>query len=234
MREFESLFMSPFRPISLGVKLTLLMLVLLPAWGAEPADQAAAAQRQSVRAMEASVAKQRAAVARMRASLTYRRDEAPRLAAPLALVTPEFPAPASPGCQPLSEGQVSALVEEAGAREGLAAGLLRAVIEKESASYPCAVSKKGALGLMQLMPATITQLSVRDPFNPEESVSAGTKLLKQLLLRYEGDLALALGAYNAGPARVDAAGGVPAIQETVDYVRQILTRIPRMQDRPLF
>ena len=82
------------------------------------------------------------------------------------------------------------------------------------------------------MPATVTGLSVENPFDPKENVDAGAKLLKQLLVRYGGDVALALGAYNAGPARVDAAGEVPEIQETMDYVNHILTRIGSSSDEP--
>jgi len=92
------------------------------------------------------------------------------------------------------------------------------------------VSKKGALGLMQLMPATVVGLNVEDPFDPKENVDAGARFLKQLLQRYGGDVALALGAYNAGPARVDAAGDVPAIPETMDYVNDILTQIGLSSD----
>jgi soluble lytic murein transglycosylase-like protein len=215
-----------------------LVLALLPAWGAEPArpgiQEAVAAQRRSVLAMAAALARQRASVARMRSSLAAHGETARSARPPLALVTPSPPESFSPGCQALSEAQLSALAEAAGAREGLAADLLKAVIERESASYPCAVSKKGALGLMQLMPATVTELSVQDPFDPEQSVGAGARLLKQFLVRYGGDLALALSAYNAGPARVDAAGGVPEIQETIDYVTRILTRISLSSDNSPF
>ena len=77
---------------------------------------------------------------------------------------------------------------------------------------------------MQLMPATQAQFSVTDPFDPGQSLDAGTKLLKQLLDRYHGDLSMALSAYNAGPARVDKAGGVPEIPETKNYVMTILNR----------
>ena len=226
--------MSPFVPIRQHMKLAALILVLSPVWGAEPDDRGEVSQRLSVRAMETAIAKQRASVARMRRSLARQGTPTPRVDNPLALVTPAQPESASLGCQALSETQVNALVETAGVREGLAVDLLKAVMEKESAFQPCAVSKKGALGLMQLMPATITQLSVRDPFDPEESVGAGAKLLKQLLLRYGGDLTLALSAYNAGPTAVDAAGGVPEIQETMDYVNQILTRISVSSDKTPF
>ena len=74
------------------------------------------------------------------------------------------------------------------------------------------------------MPATLEQFSVKDGFDASENINAGAKFLKQLLTKYGGDVALALGAYNAGPARVDAAGGVPAIPETVNYVNKVLSK----------
>ena len=74
---------------------------------------------------------------------------------------------------------------------------------------------------MQLMPATALQFGVQDPFDPEENINAGARFLKQLMTRYAGDLTLALGAYNAGPGRVDAAGGLPPIAETLNYVQDI-------------
>ena len=80
--------------------------------------------------------------------------------------------------------------------------------------------------MMQLMPATAAGLGVSDPFDPEENISAGTKFLRMMIDRYAGNLPLALGAYNAGPAKVDASGGIPPIQETQDYVRTILGQMP--------
>lgn len=78
---------------------------------------------------------------------------------------------------------------------------------------------------MQLMPATQASLGVRDPFDPQESLVAGARLLKELLVRYSGDLSLVLSAYNAGPLRVDQAGGIPEITETQSYVARILARL---------
>lgn len=137
---------------------------------------------------------------------------------PLVLPTPV----AAPECDPVPEEQIGPLVEEVSKREGLTPDLLRAVIQKESAFLPCAVSRKGAQGLMQLMPATAAQLGVSDPFDPNENIGAGAKLLRQLLERYGGDLGLALGAYNAGPARIDLFGALPPFAETQDYVSDIL------------
>ena len=125
-------------------------------------------------------------------------------------------------CDALPEPELAALIDAAAKREDLQPEIIRAVVRKESAAHPCAVSAKGAQGLMQLMPATASQLSVGNPFDPKENIDAGAKLLKQLLTKYAGDLSLALGAYNAGSGRVDKAGGIPEIAETQNYVAEIL------------
>jgi soluble lytic murein transglycosylase-like protein len=130
-----------------------------------------------------------------------------------------------PECETVAEDEIGPIVNEATAREGLAPGLLNAVIEQESAYRSCAVSPKGAQGLMQLMPATAEQLGVTDPFDPRQNVDAGAKFLKQLIDRYSGNVTLALAAYNAGPNRVDSAGGVPALPETMGYVSGILDKL---------
>jgi soluble lytic murein transglycosylase-like protein len=127
-----------------------------------------------------------------------------------------------------------ALIEELAAKsatKSVSAELIRAVIREESAGRPCAVSPKGALGLMQLMPPTATELGVEDAFDAEQNVRAGTRYLGDLLMRYDGDLRLALAAYNAGPLRVDADRKVPTITETQRYVRRILERLG-LDDEP--
>jgi soluble lytic murein transglycosylase-like protein len=103
--------------------------------------------------------------------------------------------------------------------------LLRAVMEQESGLRPCALSSKGAQGLMQLMPDTAGQFGVDDAFDPKQNIEGGARYLKELLDKYKGDLPLALGAYNAGPASVDQAGKVPDIPETRDYVAAILKKL---------
>lgn len=127
-------------------------------------------------------------------------------------------------CDPMPKQDLDKLVKAASEKEGLKEELIQAVIGKESAARPCALSPKGAQGLMQLMPATAAELGVADPFDPQQNVEGGSHLLKQLLTKYNGDVALALGAYNAGSGRVDRAGGVPAIPETLNYVSDILNR----------
>ena len=128
-------------------------------------------------------------------------------------------------CEAIAEPQLASLIAEAAKREDLQADLLRAVVQKESAGRPCAVSPKGAQGLMQIMPATAAQLSLSDPFDPKQNIDAGAKFLKQLLTKYNGDLSLALGAYNAGSGRVDKEGGVPQNAETQNYVSDILNKL---------
>jgi len=100
--------------------------------------------------------------------------------------------------------------------------LVKAVIAAESNFDPEAVSRKGAQGLMQLMPVTATVLGVEDPLRPTENVRGGTRYLRLMLDRY-GDLERAVAAYNAGPAAVDRYGGIPPYRETQDYVRRVLT-----------
>jgi soluble lytic murein transglycosylase-like protein len=118
------------------------------------------------------------------------------------------------------------LVEEAADREDLEPDLIRSVIRQESAARPCAISSKGAIGLMQLMPSTALQLGVSDSFDPKENVNAGARLLKQFLNMYGGNVALALGAFNAGPNKVTQTGGLPNYAETLDYVQKVLSFLP--------
>ena len=134
--------------------------------------------------------------------------------------------PAPPAdCPPVTAAAMKPIIDREATKQKVDAGLVRAVVEAESAYSPCAVSPVGAMGLMQLMPATAESLQVTDPYDPNQNITAGTQYLKQMLERYGGDIAKALAAYNAGPARVDAAGGVPPIPETQEYVRKIMGKI---------
>jgi hypothetical protein len=113
------------------------------------------------------------------------------------------------------------MIERSAAREGVDPLLVRAVIQVESAYQPKARSRKGAAGLMQLMPETARRYAVANPYDPGSNISAGIKHLKMLLDRY-AQVPLALAAYNAGEAAVDRFGGIPPFPETESYVRQIL------------
>jgi soluble lytic murein transglycosylase-like protein len=116
---------------------------------------------------------------------------------------------------------VEKLVREAADRHSLDPALVRAVIETESHWNPVAVSNRGAAGLMQLIPTTAQRFGANDVFNPKQNVDAGVHYLKTLLERYNGNLDLALAAYNAGEGAVDRAHGVPAFRETRDYVHKV-------------
>lgn len=113
------------------------------------------------------------------------------------------------------------LVSEAAERHHIDPALVRAVIETESGWNATAKSRKGALGLMQLIPTTAVRFGVNDAFSPQQNVDAGVRYLKTLLQRYNGNLDLALAAYNAGEGAVDRAHGIPAFRETRDYVQKV-------------
>jgi soluble lytic murein transglycosylase-like protein len=115
---------------------------------------------------------------------------------------------------------LEAFIDRVSAREGVDAKLVRAVIEVESGYQPRARSPKGAMGLMQLMPATARQYAVTNPYDPASNIEAGIKHLKSLLARFPP--ALALAAYNAGGAAVERFGGIPPYAETRNYVSRIL------------
>jgi soluble lytic murein transglycosylase-like protein len=118
-----------------------------------------------------------------------------------------------------------ALIVEHARANNLRPDLVRAVVQVESGYNPSAISPKGAMGLMQLMPTTASQLGVRSPFDPAENIRGGTTYLRQLLDRFQGNEELALAAYNAGPMAVDRYGSkVPPYQETRDYVRKVKTQ----------
>lgn len=122
----------------------------------------------------------------------------------------------------LSEHELEPLIKRHSSQQQLHPALIRAVIKAESNFDPRAVSRAGAIGLMQLMPQTAVRLDVRDMFDPDENVGGGTKYLRQLLDRFHGNLPLALAAYNAGENIVDRYQSLPPIDETRQYVRKVL------------
>ena len=113
------------------------------------------------------------------------------------------------------------LIDDAAASQGIPPALVKAVIAAESAFDSEAVSRKGAKGLMQLMPETALDMGVSNPFEPAQNVRGGTTYLRAMIDRY-GDLGRALAAYNAGPTTVDRYGGIPPFRETQDYVDRVL------------
>lgn len=121
----------------------------------------------------------------------------------------------------LDRDGVEKIVREAADRHRVDPALIRAVIETESRWNAGAVSRKGAAGLMQLIPGTAQRFGAHDVFNPRQNVDAGVRYLKMLLERYNGNLDLALAAYNAGEGAVDRHGGIPPFRETRNYVQRV-------------
>jgi len=114
------------------------------------------------------------------------------------------------------------IINSACNRFGVDPSLVHAIVKVESDFNPFAISRKGATGLMQLMPQTATTMNVRNTFSPDENVEGGVKYLRYLLDRYEGNVTLALAAYNAGETAVKKWGTIPPYKETQDYVKKIL------------
>jgi len=125
------------------------------------------------------------------------------------------------------------LIQRAAIRAGLPPAIVHSVAKAESGYRPDAVSPKGAVGLMQLMPATAAALNA-DPYNPAENADAGARYLHDLLLKYESDphqVSKAVAAYNAGPAAVDKYNGVPPYPETIQYVNRVLSLYEKEQQK---
>jgi len=135
------------------------------------------------------------------------------------------PVPMATRTEPMSDEELSPMIKAASEKYGVDEDLIRAVIKQESNGSPVALSPRGAQGIMQLMDATAKQYGVRNVFDPAENIDAGVHFLADLLKRYDGDVEKTLAAYNAGPERVDEAGGVPQIPETQAYVRAIMKRV---------
>ena len=190
-----------------------------------PAPAATAAK--PAETLQSAMEKQRAAIAGQRLSVRRQRDSV----VPWMLESPRVEAAAAPpdaaaeDCDPMADPELTPLIDSAAQSHQVEPKLLRGVIEQESSFHACAISAKGARGLMQLMPATVEQFKVGDVFDPKQNIEAGATYLRQLLDKYKDDMKLALAAYNAGPTTVDNVGGIPDIKETRDYVEGVLKKM---------
>jgi len=133
-------------------------------------------------------------------------------------------APASAGSRRTEDIPVSYvnIINSACERYGVDPSLVHAIVKVESDFNPFAISRKGAMGLMQLMPQTASTMNVRNTFSPDENIEGGVKYLRYLLDRYEGNLSLSLAAYNSGETSVKKWGTIPPFKETQDYVKKIM------------
>lgn len=195
---------------------------------AKPGINDASGNAARVRAQMAdSLAKQRASIQKQMSTVNTYAKPATWLLPPLSPVQPSF------SCEPIAEPELGKMIEHTAQDHQVSPDLVREVARQESGFRPCAISRAGAVGLMQLMPATQIQFQVQNPLDAQESLTAGTKLLKQLLDKYNGDVSLALGAYNAGSSIVDRVSGIPDFPETQNYVSDILQRLQVKAPQPV-
>lgn len=135
----------------------------------------------------------------------------------------------SAGSKRIPNEQLDSIIDKYAAKNDLDSAFVKALIKQESGFQPAVKSHCGAMGLMQLMPATASSLGVDNAFDPEQNVAGGTKYLKGLLDRYQGNKSLALAAYNAGSGAVKKYGGIPPYTETQNYVKNVLNNYKNYQ-----
>lgn len=163
-------------------------------------------------------------------------EEVSALSMPVSMPMPvngktvsSFSLPSSSSTPPLSllkneaakDGKIDDIIERASQLYQIPAKLIRSVVQHESNFNPNAVSRSGASGLMQLMPATARSMGAENVFDPEQNILAGSKYLRELMDKYDGNIGLTLAAYNAGPGNVDKFGGIPPFKETMNYVKKV-------------
>ena len=125
------------------------------------------------------------------------------------------------------------IIRSYAAKYGVEEALIYSVVKQESCFNEKALSRAGAIGLMQLMPATASYLKVKNPWNPEQNIHGGVKYLSRMLKRFKGNTKYALAAYNAGPGKVERYGGIPPYRETQHYVKKIMADYTRMKSMGL-
>jgi soluble lytic murein transglycosylase-like protein len=211
------------KPWQFAAKAFAALALVTIAEGAQPQPGVAfqvIAEPDSIALQRESVNRQKESVSRQAAAFHSAVSKNP--SASKVFIVPLFE-PVTIDCGPVRARLLENLISTAAKQNQLSPAVLRAIIRQESGFNPCAVSYRGAQGLMQLMPETAYELGVADPFDPRQNIEGGAYYLKQLLDKYGGDLKLALSAYNAGPARVDLQGGIPQLPETENYVAAVCT-----------
>jgi len=216
---------------SAGILLAMIVLCSIPAHGQIVSYMDSNGKRVFINADPPVVRQAKVSLAGARAStgLASRTTQAPQAMSPILLAAAKA-----------NRDKIEEMIREVSARYRVDPALVRSVIETESNWNSTAVSSKGALGLMQLVPGTAQQMGVNNAFDPKQNLDGGVRYLHTLLERYNGDLDKALAAYNAGPGAVDRAGGVPKYRETRAYVQKVTDsyfrpgsdRLPHAYDAP--
>jgi soluble lytic murein transglycosylase-like protein len=217
---------------SLGILFGMMILCVIPARGQIVSYMDSSGKRVFINADQRPAVRQAKgplAGAETLGATTPRRTKISPIASPLASAVAQA-----------NRDKIEEMIREVSSRYRVDPALVRAVIETESNWNSTAVSSKGALGLMQLIPGTARQMGVDNAFDPKQNLDGGVRYLHTLLERYNGDLDKALAAYNAGPGAVDRAGGVPRYRETREYVQKVTdsyfrpgsNRLPHAYDAP--